>query len=667
MKAFVGHSFDDKDSPLIEKIISFLNKRGILCESGEKAENKSVSEKVKERIDRNDIFIGIFTIDKGIKQLPSNPNTIQSSSRFKWFKRKKGALAINKVVPIFTTSNWVIQESGYAIAKKKKEDIIMMVEYGVHKFPELQGDKEIVLFDRNSLDSALLKLSEFIQGSNVGAKVISQKTSGEMPEENANDVGEKEEPNSLPWKEMVDAHDKGDLAEVERIYKSKIRNELEPESATLWDAIINRWKYCSGDVKALSELERMAQETKNCDVAKQLAFCYEFTDKHNRAREQYSKCIALSKNSEEKVICLIDISASYAKEKKYDLAIDCLLNAANHMDYVKYLEKIFVKLTEIAKMKEDNYLYTLFAEKTLAINPVNTTLRFNLGLKYLDLNKNDLAVYHYKKLLHIQESSGSLNNIAIGYAALNLKAKEAHYLRKAVEKKDDTLPYANISQKYINEGFTDDADKLLSEADELGGKKIEVVARVGIAKNRLKEMLKDEEKKEKEMLELAEQVHSFKIKQGNAYYLKNSTIDVLTLSGIWIMEKWGEVTINFNMVNKTFEGSAQSRIDCSPTNYPGLGLLMGLGADASLQAKEYKIRKVKINGVINELAGNYTIKVTEEKEGAGGDLGRSLLLGPYPDEIYSANGSWMIVDNTNVDVMEEDSKNNRLFSKWRKK
>ena len=94
---------------------------------------------------------------------------------------------------------------------------------------------------------------------------------------------------------------------------------------------------------------------------------------------------------------------------------------------------------------------------------------------------------------------------------------------------------------------------------------------------------------------------------------------------------------------------------------------MGLGADASVQAKEYKIRKVKINGVINELAGNYTIKVTEEKEGAGGDLGRSLLLGPYPDEIYSANGSWMIVDNTNVDVMEEDSKNNRLFSKWRKK
>jgi len=64
MKAFVGHSFVEEDSKLVDKIIKFLESAGLTYLNGEKAQNSSIAKKVKERIEDSDIFVGIFTCDK---------------------------------------------------------------------------------------------------------------------------------------------------------------------------------------------------------------------------------------------------------------------------------------------------------------------------------------------------------------------------------------------------------------------------------------------------------------------------------------------------------------------------------------------------------------------------------------------------------------------------
>lgn len=146
MKAFVGHSFDSKDEDLVNKIMNFLsNKVGIHCEDAEKVESKDVSDKIKEKIDRNEIFVGIFTIDREIVQPILVQEVCPKSfvQRLKsWIKPKPPRISLPS---IFTTSNWVIQESGYAIGRKDKE-IIFLVEKGIYNFPELQGDREIIFF-----------------------------------------------------------------------------------------------------------------------------------------------------------------------------------------------------------------------------------------------------------------------------------------------------------------------------------------------------------------------------------------------------------------------------------------------------------------------------------------------------------------------------------------
>ena len=198
--------------------------------------------------------------------------------------------------------------------------------------------------------------------------------------------------------------------------------------------------------------------------------------------------------------------------KNYDLALNTLFKVVNEGSFNDYLEKLFLKLVEIADNMKDDYLYIIFSEKALDINPVNSNLRFKVGLKYLNIDKYDLALYHYKKYLAIQEDSGGLNNLAIAYSHLEMKAKEAQHLNRAITKKNDALPFANVAQKYLNEGFTDVANRLLKEAEELNARDEEFVERVSAAKMRLSKILEDEEKKEKEIIDFAETLHKFKLR-----------------------------------------------------------------------------------------------------------------------------------------------------------
>ncbi|MEN6552184.1 MAG: hypothetical protein ABFC34_04770 [Methanobacterium sp.] len=94
METFVGHSFTEEDLAIAHEFINYFDSIEIKCRSGEKPQNIPINEKVKQEIDECNLFIGIFTRDKQI--------------------------IVEGDEESYTTSNWVIQESGYAIAKEKE-------------------------------------------------------------------------------------------------------------------------------------------------------------------------------------------------------------------------------------------------------------------------------------------------------------------------------------------------------------------------------------------------------------------------------------------------------------------------------------------------------------------------------------------------------------------
>lgn len=59
--AFVAHSFSEGDEQLVEQIKEFLSKLGLKCDSGKKPEPREISDKIKQRIQAAEVFVGIFT------------------------------------------------------------------------------------------------------------------------------------------------------------------------------------------------------------------------------------------------------------------------------------------------------------------------------------------------------------------------------------------------------------------------------------------------------------------------------------------------------------------------------------------------------------------------------------------------------------------------------
>jgi hypothetical protein len=132
-RAFVGQSFAPADERVNNTVRKFLELIGIEVITGERPAARSVSEKVRTRIESADIFVGIFTCRDELA---------------------KGGE--------WSTSLWVVDEKAYAIAMDKK--LVLLKEVGVQSIGGLQGDYEYLEFDRGCLEVLVLRLIELFRG-----------------------------------------------------------------------------------------------------------------------------------------------------------------------------------------------------------------------------------------------------------------------------------------------------------------------------------------------------------------------------------------------------------------------------------------------------------------------------------------------------------------------
>jgi hypothetical protein len=127
--AFIGQSFQTTDASLNATVARSLEALGLTVHTGEKPRAASVSKKVRDRIDRSDVFVGIFS--------------------------RRDKLADK---PEWTTSSWVVDEKAYALAKGKK--LVLLREEGVGSLGGLQGDYEYLEFSRSRLEDLVIRLVE---------------------------------------------------------------------------------------------------------------------------------------------------------------------------------------------------------------------------------------------------------------------------------------------------------------------------------------------------------------------------------------------------------------------------------------------------------------------------------------------------------------------------
>jgi len=142
IRAFVGHSFSERDKPLVRKFLDHFETLakgfpGFSWDHAEEAEAGSISEKVLRKIDGKNVFIGICTPheraigeEKLRRSLWSPKTLLVAEGDLQW-----------------KASDWLIQEIGLAVGRGMT--IILFMEEGVRKAGGLFSDIEYVPFERD--------------------------------------------------------------------------------------------------------------------------------------------------------------------------------------------------------------------------------------------------------------------------------------------------------------------------------------------------------------------------------------------------------------------------------------------------------------------------------------------------------------------------------------
>ncbi len=315
---------------------------------------------------------------------------------------------------------------------------------------------------------------------------------------------------------------------------------------------------------------------------------------------------------------------------------------------------IYLYLSDTAKVIKDDNLFVVFAEKALALNPSNDSLRFDLAYKYDDkLEKNEFALYHYKILVNSNPTSANLNNIGVSYSKLEMMGQAVNFYKKA-SKKDSSISMANLAQKLLDQGFIEEANDQLQAAMKIENYEKEYVGR---ALTRIDSIIKKEQEKETKALESIEAEKQFKLEYADAF----TTPFIMTeaIKGKWTTAH-GELDLELESGNLL---KAEKEEFIPETQHGSLGLaLLGMETSAlggKIQPKEStRKRKIIFNGrIIRNRSIEYTIEITE-------DSSKRTLLETTP----KITGIGIINKAINIiKVMETDKDKKTSFYEFVKK
>ena len=645
MKAFIGQSFREEDAPLIAKITEFIKSLNIDCCDAKPAKNKKLEDKIVNLISECEIFIGIFTRNEPI---------CKEKKKIKWWCKPRN---INKT---YTTSNWVIQESGFAIGKDKT--LILLKENGVCELPKLQGNLEYISFNRGNPADLFLKINQMV--NDMQNKVSGETTEISSSELNISDKIKSEEYEYQAKEKIED--EKNEI--LQQIYQAlfadqdyaKAQEILDNETQTLFDkddkvathATILRHSRQLGNENIFEKLQELVKKNKdNPRVIKQLAHSYKEISEFKEAEKFFllaAKEYDTNDAEEEKGFVDAHVQAAQCLvEDDFVSAISRLQKLSSNLNFSDSKAKIFKELAGIAKNEDDIERFFIYAETALNINPLDTELRFTLAYTYSQNKCGKLSLLHYKKLIDTAISSLALNNIGVQYDELKLSYKCIQSYYKSVGH-NETLAMANLAHKYLNEGFIEQARELIDKANKLSNEDVKVDYRVGKAQERMNNLIEGENKKEKEILAEAKKEMKFRVHYSKAF-CSEAVISTGNIAKTW-KTPWGDLELKFDKNTNSFSINKNEKIEYTE-RYNHL-------LSSSIPCtKKYKNRHIKITGTIEKMSGKYEITVEDK-------IGESLLS---VNKIHVAIGYMVINENYEyIEIMEKTGNNETKFNQWGK-
>lgn len=627
---------------------------GLEYDHAERAEAKAISQKVKDKMKGKNLFIGIFTANDYRIELYNLKMNLPIVNYGKKYLFSEGS------------SDWIIQESGYALATDMH--LLFLIERGVNVNAGLQGDLEFVEFERENPSECFKKINEILGSLSVeSSSTMATVTSLSVHEIKESDIDkeqiseESSKNTESNYKEFIAVHtslrnlilkDKN-IANAEKKLDDIIEKFKNDKllSSFYWKSQFYRFKLDAGFPEALSELEKTSEANPD-DIfsLSVLVNAYKKYGQYSKAAEQLlRKSKIVTRTINERIGSLGAAAESYALDKRFDVAYDIILQEFTHKElYMDNLYFLYKHLSQVAKIQENNNLFTAFAEKALELFPTDYDLRFSLAYLYGEKGNDKNSLEHYKFLCENNPTGGSWNNLGVNYDRVDIKGKAIYSFKEAADKYEETLAMSNIAKGFLNEGFLKEASDILKIARSKEGYNEDVDTVI----TRLNEMKRNEDKSLTSILESTVPEKIFKVTFAEAYIspLKGD------ITGKW-STRHGEIPIRMNG-NKIY-GETEEK-------FRTLEKLMALkrtgeyGVGGEINETPDSKRKIVITGKINNRSIEFQlqIKITS--------LGTTLLTSGEQEFTY--DGLMYISANTQIiNVMEwEKGKNKVEFYEMKK-
>lgn len=645
IKAFIGHSFNENDKEVINRFLNFFDSLkdtiGFEWDHAEKAESKALSKKVQDKMEGKNLFIGIFTK----KDYKIRSNKLKNFIKWKYSQQSEFQAS---------TSEWIIQESGYGLANCGR--VLFLIEEGANISAGLQGDVELIFFSRENPELCFTKFIEVI-GSISPYKTkepVSEKKA--MPPEDTEkeeDAEIKEE--SRRTKFLKCYRSLYNLIVEENDY-SKAETELnniitkfegdEALNDIYWKSRFQVFRCKTGESDGFTELIKLSESHPDSTFPfLSLAEVYEQYENYDEAANQYLQASEVQKDKNIKINYVKLASISYATDGNFSKAYSILLEQFNESDLdTSNLHDLYEGLAGVAKIEKNDVLYTAFAEKALEYTPTDSDIRFSLAYRYSNIDEQAFALYHYKILCDHHGNGGNWNNIGACYNELKMNYKSVSSYIRAKDEYSETLAIANLAYKYIKEGFLEQAEAILNSAR----KKENYHSNVDSAISNINMVKKEEDKLETEVLSKVDENKKFRCKFAQAYTLPSN----VNIRGEW-KSKHGniQIAIEKDKLIGSFEISIPETQNVLTRS---AGLLNALGQP------QFKKKSLRLNGNIHNRAIIYKLSIYTEPANAS-------ILGLGNTKFHKEGMMIISEDSSTVYVMEnEEDKKEFSFYEMKK-
>ena len=468
IKAFVAHSFTGEDADVVAVILKCLDRIAELhprfsWEHADHPEPTVVDAKVLSLISDKNLFIGICTR----KEYVVSPSLLSQ----RWIMRS--SLTAKETDFHWKTSDWIIQEIGLAIGRNMK--IILLVEEDTRSPGALQGNLEYIEFNRNAPERCLEKLLGMIAS-------ISPHTTGiaaTVEESNPRSSQDSEPKQSIEWTKPKADWKLADY-QLALFYFVATKNETEEKRITELflasdeggiDGNRKQWsanreslhiRFGRGD---LEKLERFSSDSpKNSEIAADLALGYLYYKEYEKAAKAYLLAADTSNDAQKQIELLGDAALNYLKAENAPLAHKLEIRMRQLSEDTGQGEvKVLGATKNLAEQDKDDETVIGVLERLIEINPGDVETRFSLAYKYSDMNREDMAAFHYSRIPQKERTSLAWNNLGVSLERLGLPIHAVIAYRES-EKLGETLSMSNLAIKFLNAGFLLEAKKILDAA-----------------------------------------------------------------------------------------------------------------------------------------------------------------------------------------------------------